>query len=138
VERGEISVAEAMAESDNTVFVQLAADVLRYQWVRQMFPFPEVRVVHISEDLPQAPEDHPEFWNIWRRGWILPIIAVGLWGFVSIVIGTIYPAGVQRFSVSPNEFQSEERYLARNIEATRAAFGHFCDSRATPLPREWL
>ncbi len=27
VERGEISVAEAMAESDNTVFVQLAADV---------------------------------------------------------------------------------------------------------------
>jgi uncharacterized membrane protein (UPF0182 family) len=62
-------------------------------------------------------------WNIWRRGWIFPIIAVGLWGFVSIVIGTIYPAGVQRFSVSPNEFQSEARYIGRNIEATRAAFG---------------
>ena len=31
-------------------------------------------------------------WNIWRRGWVLPIIAVGLWGFVSIVVGTIYPA----------------------------------------------
>src|SRR4029450_12378993 len=38
-------------------------------------------------------------WNIWRRGWVLPIIAVGLWGFVSIVIGTIYPAGVQKFRV---------------------------------------
>lgn len=62
-------------------------------------------------------------WNIWRRGWILPIIAVGLWGFVSIVIGTIYPAGVQRFSVGPNEFQSEERYIGRNINATRTAFG---------------
>ncbi len=62
-------------------------------------------------------------WNIWRRGWILPIIAVGLWGFVSIVIGTIYPAGVQRFSVGPNEFQSEARYIGRNIEATRTAFG---------------
>jgi uncharacterized membrane protein (UPF0182 family) len=61
-------------------------------------------------------------WNIWRRGWILPIIAVGLWGFVSIVIGTIYPAGVQRFSVGPNEFQSEERYIGRNVNATRAAF----------------
>jgi hypothetical protein len=61
-------------------------------------------------------------WNIWRRGWILPIIAVGLWGFVSIVIGTIYPAGVQRFSVGPNEFQSESRYIGRNIEATRTAF----------------
>src|SRR6266508_6468286 len=61
-------------------------------------------------------------WNIWRRGWILPIIAVGLWGFVSVVIGTIYPAGVQRFSVGPNEFQSEEPYIGRNINATRTAF----------------
>jgi uncharacterized protein len=61
-------------------------------------------------------------WNIWRRGWILPIIAVGLWGFVSIVIGTIYPAGVQRFRVGPNEFQSEQPYIARNIQATRGAF----------------
>ncbi|HSO97048.1 MAG TPA: UPF0182 family protein, partial [Acidimicrobiia bacterium] len=31
-------------------------------------------------------------WNIFRRGWVLPVIAVGLWGFVSIVVGTIYPA----------------------------------------------
>ncbi|HUF85391.1 MAG TPA: UPF0182 family protein [Acidimicrobiia bacterium] len=62
-------------------------------------------------------------WNIWRRGWILPVIAVGLWGFVSIVIGTIYPAGVQRFSVGPNEFQSEEPYIGRNINATRTALG---------------
>ena len=61
-------------------------------------------------------------WNIWRRGWILPIIAVGLWGFVSIVIGTIYPAGVQRFRVGPNEFQNEARYIGRNIEGTRDAF----------------
>ncbi len=46
-------------------------------------------------------------WNIWRRGWVLPIIAVGLWGFVSIVIGTIYPALIQQFKVDPNEFQTE-------------------------------
>src|SRR6266498_833530 len=62
-------------------------------------------------------------WNIWRRGWVLPIIAVGLWGFVSIVIGTIYPAGVQKFRVEPNEFQNEQTYIERNIAATRAAFG---------------
>jgi len=62
-------------------------------------------------------------WNIWRRGWVLPIIAVGLWGFVSIVIGTIYPAGVQKFRVEPNEFQNEQRYIDRNIAATRDAFG---------------
>jgi len=62
-------------------------------------------------------------WNIWRRGWVLPIIAVGLWGFVSIVIGTIYPAGVQKFRVEPNEFQNEQRYIERNIASTRNAFG---------------
>ncbi len=62
-------------------------------------------------------------WNIWRRGWVLPIIAVGLWGFVSIVIGTIYPAGVQKFRVEPNEFQNEQQYIDRNIAATRDAFG---------------
>jgi uncharacterized protein len=61
-------------------------------------------------------------WNIWRRGWVLPIIAVGLWGFVSIVIGTIYPAGVQKFRVEPNEYQNEQEYIERNIAATRAAF----------------
>ncbi|MGH9040395.1 MAG: UPF0182 family protein [Acidimicrobiia bacterium] len=61
--------------------------------------------------------------NIRLRGWVLPAIAVGLWGFVSLVIGTIYPAGVQRFSVEPNEFQKEEQYIERNIEATRAAYG---------------
>jgi uncharacterized membrane protein (UPF0182 family) len=61
-------------------------------------------------------------WNIQRRGWVLPIIAVGLWGFVSIVIGTIYPAVIQQFRVGPNEFQTEAPYIARNIRATRSAF----------------
>ncbi|MGH9002764.1 MAG: UPF0182 family protein, partial [Acidimicrobiia bacterium] len=61
--------------------------------------------------------------NIRLRGWVLPAIAVGLWGFVSLVIGTIYPAAVQRFSVEPNEFQKESRFIERNIKATRAAFG---------------
>ena len=23
-------------------------------------------------------------WNIWRRGWVLPVIAVGLWAFISV------------------------------------------------------
>ena len=30
--------------------------------------------------------------NIWRRGWVLPVVAVGLWAFVAIVMGNIYPA----------------------------------------------
>jgi len=62
-------------------------------------------------------------WNIRRRGWVLPIIAVGLWAFVSLVIGTIYPAAYQQFKVGPNEYQAEKTYIGRNIRATRDAFG---------------
>jgi uncharacterized protein len=62
-------------------------------------------------------------WNIRRRGWVLPIIAVGLWAFVSLVIGTIYPAAYQQFRVGPNEYQAESKYIDRNIRATRDAFG---------------
>src|SRR5215207_5006013 len=61
-------------------------------------------------------------WNIRRRGWVLPIIAVGLWAFVSLVIGTIYPAAYQQFKVGPNEYQAESKYIDRNIRATRDAF----------------
>ena len=62
-------------------------------------------------------------YNIWRRGWVLPVLAVGLWGFVAIVAGGIYPAAVQRFKVDPAESSREQPYIARNIEATRAAMG---------------
>jgi uncharacterized protein len=62
-------------------------------------------------------------WNIRRRGWVLPIIAVGLWAFVSLVIGTIYPAAIQQFKVGPNEYQTEAKYIDRNIRATRDSFG---------------
>ena len=62
-------------------------------------------------------------WNIWRRGWVLPIIAVGLWAFVSLVIGTIVPVVYQQFVVQPNELQKERPYIQRNIHATRDAFG---------------
>jgi uncharacterized membrane protein (UPF0182 family) len=61
-------------------------------------------------------------WNIRRRGWVLPIIAVGLWGFVSLVVGAIYPALIQQFKVGPNEYQAESKYISRNINATRSAF----------------
>ena len=61
--------------------------------------------------------------NIFRKGWVFPIIAVGLWGFISIVVGTVYPAIIQRFVVQPNEFAREETYIKRNIDATRTAFG---------------
>ncbi|HYH52038.1 MAG TPA: UPF0182 family protein [Acidimicrobiia bacterium] len=63
------------------------------------------------------------FVNRWLKGWVLPIIAVGLWSFVSVVIGTIYPTIVQKASVEPNEQQKERKYIERNIAATRKGFG---------------
>jgi uncharacterized membrane protein (UPF0182 family) len=61
--------------------------------------------------------------NIRLRGWALPVIAVGLLAFVSIVAGAAYPAFVQRFRVAPQELQRERPYIAKNIAATRHAFG---------------
>jgi len=61
--------------------------------------------------------------NIWRRGWTLPILGVGLWALVAVVAGAIYPQFVQRFQVTPNEPEREQPYIARNIAATRAAMG---------------
>ncbi len=61
-------------------------------------------------------------WNIWRRGWVLPVIAVGLWAFVALVVGTIYPAAIQNFKVKPNEYAAERPFIKRNIEATRESF----------------
>ena len=59
--------------------------------------------------------------NIWQRGWRLPIIAVGLWGLVAVVAGTIYPTFVQRFVVQPAESERERPYIERNIAATKKA-----------------
>jgi hypothetical protein len=61
--------------------------------------------------------------NIFRRGWTLPALAVGLWMFVAIVAGGIYPQYVQRFRVQPNESARERPYIERNIDATQVALG---------------
>ena len=57
-------------------------------------------------------------WNIRRRGWVLPIIAVGLWAFVSLVIGTIYPAAVPAVQGRARTSSGREApYIDRNIRA---------------------
>jgi uncharacterized membrane protein (UPF0182 family) len=61
--------------------------------------------------------------NIWRRGWTLPILGVGLWALIAVVAGAIYPQFIQRIQVTPNEPERERPYIVRNIEATRDAIG---------------
>ena len=38
---------------------------LRFQWMKELFP--DCRVVHLRDENPQYPHEHPDFWNIWRR-----------------------------------------------------------------------
>jgi uncharacterized membrane protein (UPF0182 family) len=60
--------------------------------------------------------------NILRRGWVLPVIAVGLWALVSVVVGAAIPAFIQQFLVQPTESTKERPYIDRNIKATRIAY----------------
>ena len=60
--------------------------------------------------------------NIWRQGWTLPVLAVGIWAFVALVIGVLYPALLQALKVTPAQSSLELPYIARNIQATRQAF----------------
>ena len=39
---------------------------LRFGWMREMFAATS-EVVHHDRPIPQAPEEHPEFWRIWRE-----------------------------------------------------------------------
>ncbi|MCB8945968.1 MAG: UPF0182 family protein [Ardenticatenaceae bacterium] len=55
---------------------------------------------------------------------IRPLLITGaLWLAAAIVVGGIYPAVLQRFSVIPNEIELERPYIQYNIDATRLAFG---------------
>ena len=38
---------------------------LRFTWMQQMFAGTGVRLVHLDLELPQAPEEHPDFWELW-------------------------------------------------------------------------
>ncbi len=61
--------------------------------------------------------------NIRRRGWTLPVLAVGIWAFVALVVGIIYPALLQTLKVTPAQSSLEAPYIQDNIAATRDAFG---------------
>ena len=61
--------------------------------------------------------------NIRRQGWTLPVLAVGIWAFVALVVGVIYPALLQALKVTPAQSSLEAPYIQRNITATRAAYG---------------
>ncbi len=62
-------------------------------------------------------------YNIWRPGWGLPVVAIGIWLVSHFVVGNLFPLAYQRLRVAPVESQRETEWVAHNIEATRFAYG---------------
>ena len=60
--------------------------------------------------------------NIRRQGWTFPVLAIGIWAFVALVVGIIYPALLQALKVTPAQSSLEAPYIQRNITATRDAY----------------
>lgn len=61
--------------------------------------------------------------GIFRRGINHAVAALVLLVGASIVIGSGYPAAVQRFTVKPNPLRNETPFIKRAVEATTEAYG---------------
>jgi uncharacterized membrane protein (UPF0182 family) len=63
------------------------------------------------------------FASVLFRGWQLPGVGLGLLVLSAVLLGGVWPAIVQQFQVKPSEVDREQPFIARNIEATRQAYG---------------
>lgn len=75
------------------------------------------------------------FITIVLRDLRIPALAVALMVGSSLTVGLIWPAMLEQFSVNPNRAEKEREYIARNIEATRYAYG-IGDDKVT-YDRDW-
>jgi hypothetical protein len=48
---------------------------------------------------------------------------IAIWFLASLIIGRLYPEAIQRFTVEPNQYAQEERFIGNNIAMTRLAYG---------------
>ncbi|TDC13161.1 UPF0182 family protein [Streptomyces sp. 8K308] len=62
------------------------------------------------------------FATLWRRGWQLPVIGLGLMVLSAVLIGGVYPALVQQFQVRPNEQARETPYIQHHMDSTKDAY----------------
>lgn len=63
-----VDVARGYADDLTVVVGTLAKEpipgALRFAWMQELFP--RCRVVHLTDENPQDPSEHPDFWKIWR------------------------------------------------------------------------
>ncbi|MFC2073076.1 UPF0182 family protein [Chloroflexota bacterium] len=60
--------------------------------------------------------------SVLRRDYHWATYGVGGWIVAAIIVGSIFPALVQRFQVEPSELARESPYIEYNIQFTREAF----------------
>jgi uncharacterized membrane protein (UPF0182 family) len=60
--------------------------------------------------------------SIYYGGIRMMVAAFSLWAVIAVMAGGIYPVSFQRVRVNPNEFDREEQFIERAIEATRDAY----------------
>ncbi len=58
----------------------------------------------------------------WRRRWRWGAYAVAGWVVALIIVRVAFPGLMQSLVVSPNQLSKEQKYIAYNIAATRAAY----------------
>ena len=64
---------EALAQVDQLTVLVCSHDAepidghLRAGWMRQCLPQKAAHVVHMHRDIPQEPNEHPDFWRIWQQ-----------------------------------------------------------------------
>lgn len=70
--KGHLYLAEFAQNFVDTLYVvvgTLASEpivgALRYQWMKQMLP--QCEVLHLTDENPQEPSEHPDFWQIWQN-----------------------------------------------------------------------
>ena len=63
------------------------------------------------------------FASVVYKDFRIPVLATVLMLVSSLVIGNVWPALLEQFSVKPNRQAKEREYIGRNIESTRFAYG---------------
>lgn len=61
-------------------------------------------------------------YNVRQQGWLLPAVAVALWGLVWLLVANVYPALIEALVVTPAQNVKELPYLTDNITATTSAY----------------
>ncbi len=60
--------------------------------------------------------------SLYYGGVRMMIASFSLWAVLAVLAGGIYPVSFQRLRVNPSEFDREDKYVQRAIDATRAAY----------------